>query len=148
MAWAHMPEFKGPRGEIGIGPSLSYGNAPGGQDAMVYGLDLAYGFVDWFWIGGGARSFEPFTSNGRTLLPYAECGVVLLAWNIGGGYTLDVFPEESRTLSGPHLFTGILVPLGPETRYYVEPYYRPTFTPDGVFHEVGVLAKWTSWKGL
>jgi hypothetical protein len=139
-----MPEFKGPRGEIGIGPSLAYGNAPRGQDAIVYGLDVAYGFADMFWIGGGARSFEPFTSDGRTLLPYAEGGMVLVVFNAGAGYTLDVFPRASRPLSGPHLFFGFVFPV-PKTRFYFDPYYRPTFTSEGMLHEVGILAKWTSW---
>ncbi len=145
QALAHLPV---PDHTFNAGPTFAYAHAPVVDGGFVYGVDVAGTYGLW-WGGVGARVFETFEADERKVLPYVEAGLFLFL-NVGGGYTLDTAPR-SASLSGPHFFIGLPVPLAKVQRsassdlFYAEPYYRATYADVGTLHEVGAFVKWTSF---
>ncbi|MGC4064936.1 MAG: hypothetical protein QM784_09900 [Polyangiaceae bacterium] len=131
--------------KVSVGPSLAYAAPPKGDNGILYGVD---GTLVWwaFWGGAGARVFDGLGGVKRRFVPYAEAGFWCFI-NVGGGYSFG-FGRDS-VLRGPHLFFGLRwplaqVPLREKTwTLFVEPYYRPTFSSEGVLHESGLLVKVT-----
>jgi hypothetical protein len=93
---------------------------------------------------------------------YVEAGIWAIV-NLGVGwgaviernlpYSLDAqgvrhpFCPACGPSTGPQLFVGL--PIG--RRFFVEPYYRVHFLVFGresILHEVGLLFKFTSWRGM
>jgi hypothetical protein len=106
---------------------------------VALGIDPAI-WLGPFWGGLAFRVFEGLERTHRSYQPYAEVGVYLFV-NVGAGATLRLEPSGPARL-GPHLFFGLPLPLDGGPDFAAEPYYRPSYWPEGTTHEAGVLLKW------
>lgn len=117
-----------------------------GSWGWALGVDLALGKKKPGWFGGGGRVERLAERTAGAV--YVEAGLFVYL-NLGGGVSVR-FGDSTRV--GPHLFLGVPVPIPPssgwlrETRFFIEPYYRPAFLFDHAgehttFHEFGLLFK-------